>query len=137
MKITKQELTIEAGRWSDGTFHLSVRDHESSQMIVDLEMNADAWLHLTGGASLTLRGWVVPRELRDRIGKRMENERYEVPREIMSDEDRWRPGEKAPDSVYKWAARTCEADGWDAWDDPRRTNRGTWDVVFRRWVDPE
>jgi hypothetical protein len=118
------------GPGDDTHVQLRVEDHTSGEVLVDVELDAaQMWLLCQGGTQV----WpaFVGVHL-DRVGKRMENERVNLPPEHDDDTERdvardvWRAvHEQLPEHWHDWGG---------AYDEPRTDNTRTRYTIVRRWV---
>lgn len=138
---SKVELTITNGsstsqHGSPRSVSISVRDHASGQMIVEIPLTADILLGaLAGSVHSRLPAWVVPEEYRSRLGKKSVHNsiklpsEYKIPYSARGTIDSYT---ELPDDVAKWAMENSV--GHDSWW-MSNTNQG-WKMHLQDYVDP-
>lgn len=110
---------------------IRIEDDTSGEAIIEVELNDKQFRDMLASISVTIPAELPPVDVRAHYGMRMENESVQVPDHVVprytSDPVRY------TGSIEEWARRYATLGEWDRWDAPRRTNRGTTEVVFRRW----
>jgi hypothetical protein len=127
--MIERTIRIESGTNSDG-LRLSIQDDTSGLTFVELLLTPEQiWVMLNGGhQTLTGKGG----DRLDRFGKTMVNDRFEVPASVIKP---WEVTKMDSGGAEEIAADWAKAEhpDWDSYE-PRRTNRGTMNVIVRKWV---
>lgn len=114
----------------DGYINLRVEDGVSGTVLADLNIDPARFWRLLQGGVQTWPGFIGP-DL-ERVGKMMENQRIVLPEPLTDDTERDLRRDVS-DAVREQLAEDWW-DTWEAYDRPRRTNRGTVETAVRRWV---
>lgn len=129
-------MTTSSGTSEDtGYVRLAIQDRASGETLVAVDLDpAQAWL-LTSGRTQTWPAQITPHL--DRVGKRMQNMRVDLPRALEGDTER-----DVKRDVHKAVEEQLPDDwgvsgrGFDSYDTPRMTNRAQRYTIVRRWVTP-
>lgn len=109
---------------SDGMFHLEIVDKASRMVVMELELDAEAFANLMSNRQAEAPAGVSTRL--DRIGLVMQHGSETRPNGEYGNQM------AADHHAQKWA----EVNGWTDWS-ARRNNVGAWVFTGRRWVDPQ
>lgn len=127
------ELTTSTGPSYDeqGTVDLRIRDNASGELLARVEVDPATWWRLCIGGSQVLPGTVSPNL--DRVGKRMENRRVDLPPALDGDTE-----QDVRRDVHKAVAEQLPEDwhDFDSFDTPRISGGGNRQryTIVRRWV---
>lgn len=125
-----------SNRRDDAYVSVRVEDKVSSQPIVEFELDANTFVSLLRGGLETVRGWVLPAELRSRLGKELMVHSQVAPEVVVP---RYAYTEEDLAKVRLWATGRLadlqiQDEGWDHFR-VDRTNQG-FKVVFYGYKDP-